>query len=111
MTAFGYEIVKYFNSEWPEDWFVDDSVLEVAGEKILAVDASNKGSFPLDSRYELSDFGELCSYGEGRIPTLSGNFSKWKKAQTHTTMRISFEKEREDDVMEILKAAGVKVER
>ena len=50
MKARGADIVAFFNSKWPEGWFVDDGTLDVYADKIVSAYA-NEGK---ESRFLLS---------------------------------------------------------
>lgn len=105
MKVLGAELVAFFESEWPEDYYVDDSVKTVVDGNIFAdKDDLWKNPLPLDEKYELSDFGELYSNSG---TTLTSFFSKWKKAQTIVTVVVLVPKEKEGDFRAMLKDMGL----
>lgn len=109
MKILGADIAAFFESEWPEDYYVDDSNKTVINGKIFADDdTSESNPLLLDEKYELRDFGELCFYSETG-PTLASFYGKWKKAQTTVTMIVKAPKEKEQDIREFLNTVGAKV--
>lgn len=107
--ALGHEIVEFFASEWPEHYYVDDSELWVEGGRIVASPGMKGASLPLNSKYELNQFGVLC-FEEG-VPniTLNGFFARWRKKKLEQTIAITFDKTKQSEVMEFLSGIGVRV--
>ena len=54
MKALGIDIVSFFESEWPEDEYVDGSELAVADGAIFAEESPDV-HLPLNVKYELED--------------------------------------------------------
>lgn len=101
MKALGADIVRFFNSVWPEDYYVDESVMSVVDEEILT-DEGNR-SLPVTEMYDLNDFGYLC--GAGDLP-LTTFYSRWKKSQSTVMLLVQVPKEKEQEIREMLKTAG-----
>lgn len=104
MKALGADIVRFFNSEWPEDWYVDDSTMSVDGERIVTDE--NSKEMPITEMYELSDFGFLC----GAKVSLETFYSRWEKAQKTVMLLVKVPKEKEKDFRDILKLGGYKIQ-
>lgn len=105
MKALGSDIVAFFNSEWPEDDYVDECSLSVDGEKIVKEDGT--GDFPLSEKYELQSFGEIYRENSDHVRSLDSAFRKWAKARTTVTMIVEVPKDKEEDIRAILRNAGV----
>lgn len=107
--ALGSDIVAFFNSDWKEDWYVEDGPLDVVGDKIIRESDSDSAlSLPLTEKYDLNDFGALCSFGS-EPPTLSSFFNRWRKEQTTTTLIVEVDKTEEESVRKLFKLiTGVK---
>lgn len=103
--AIGSDIVAFFASEWPEDWYVDDGTL-TAFDGDIVENENEKVHLPLSDKYDLSDFGFLC--GAGSL-SLSAFFNRWKKEQTMETRVVEFPKDRAGFVLANLATLGVKV--
>lgn len=109
MKVLGADIAAFFESEWPEDYYVDDSNKTVINGKIFYdTDASESNPLPLDEKYNLSDFGYLCFYSE-KGPTLASFYEKWKKSQATITLIVDVPKEKELELSDYLKIAGARI--
>lgn len=104
MKVLGSDIVDFFNSSWPEEYYVDDSVMSVNADKIFIDETDTQ--MPTTDKYELSKFGYLCGAGNLSLETF---YSRWKKNQTTITMVVQVPKENEQEIREMLKRAGITV--
>jgi hypothetical protein len=106
--ALGVDIVAFFDSEWPEGWYVDDSVLSCSEGGIFS-DDNDSVSLPLSDKYNLEEFGYLCSgTGEAGI-SLTTFFNRWKKEKTTDTMIVEVPKKDRDDAIKLFESNGYKV--
>ena len=107
----GAEIVAFFDSEWPEEWYVDDGTLTCFEGKIINdADANTFAGLPLEDRYDLDDFGVLLS--SSRVtepPSINTFFKRWKKALTTVTLVVDVPKDALRDATLYLASQGCKV--
>jgi hypothetical protein len=107
----GADIVAFFDSEWPEEWYVDDGTLTCFEGKIINdADRNTYEGLPLSDKYDLAEFGELMSSSQvTEPPSLATFFNRWKKAQTTVTLLVDVPKEEREQALVVFAARGWKV--
>lgn len=112
------EFHRFLNEGWPtppDDWYLDDN-----DEKLWeATFHENDNYRPIDRSQiiESKDFDcAVCYQGNDRslntkTYSLEALFKKWKKIQTTMTLVISFPKEQEKAITDLLKKAGVEIKK
>ena len=103
----GSDIVAFFDSEWPKEWYVDDGTLSAYDGDIVA-DDNDTVHLPLSEKYDLDDFGFLCGAGNTSLTTF---FNRWKKVQTTETLIVEIPKGQRDAATSLFKSHGYKVVR
>lgn len=107
----GAEIVAFFDSEWPEEWYVDDGTLTCFEGKIINdADPNTLGGMPLEDKYDLDDFGVLLS--SSRVtepPSINTFFKRWKKDLTTVTLIVEVPKDALRDAVQYIASQDCKI--
>lgn len=103
--ALGREIKNFWENAWPEDYFHDDSVINITndnGDVIL----------DLTKEYDLADCGWLIhnSIGKGMSPiSFEEAFLTWKNEQTVAYIQVEVQKDNLQEAKEKIEMLGYKV--
>ena len=110
--ALGQDIFDFFTqSTWPSGYYYDPPYDDVVAS---IIDDSGFPTLDLNEKYDLGLFDYVCFETDDdskAVPSFAKLFKKWKDDQTYATVVVQIPKEKQEQVLEILKANGCTVNK